>query len=485
MKLKYWQNFSKRKNSTKIPSTLPTEIDIVLKEDTPIDSPSIILTGNAIDIDYCRIDAFGKYYFVGEPIILTDGMTQYNLEEDVLATHKTEIGSTNAHIVYSSTGWDKDLIDNRISCKGTRLVYQTQGNLGFDSDGCYVVSVINDENVGRQGATSYYVMTAYNLYLLLKYMQQDDIYTQLNSYFNGSAINYIQNCIWIPISYTKAKDLFCGGLASLQTTFWIGKTKVADYSTTPETPYVIEHYPIKTPIKELTNSLNQITTSIAIGNKWKDFRDSQPYSSASLYLPGIGQTDLNINDFYDSDNVNIQVVFDATTGDAMYKIFDDDNQLMNTISINTASNVSLAQFATNVNGVLSSVGGAIGGLSGIGLAAATGNIFGVASSTFGVLSSASSAIMAANQRSVSIKGSNSSRSGFFDSYAVVILVQLNTEDCDDASYIARWGRPVGVTHAISNHSGYVQCDNASVSIAGDNKERDEINSFLNSGFYYE
>lgn len=484
MKLKYWKNFSKRKNSTKIPATTPTEIDIVLKEDTPVDSPSIILTGNAIDIDYCRIDDFGKYYFVGEPIILTNGMTQYNLQEDVLATHKTEVGNTKAHIVYSSTGWDKDLIDNRISCKGTRLVYQTQGNLGFDSVGCYVVSVINDEETGRQGATSYYVMNAHNLYLLLKYMQRDDIFTELNAYFNGSAINYIQNCIWIPISYAKAKSLFCDP-GTLPNTFYIGTTLIANYQVTPPSAFSIEHYPVLTPIKELTNPNNMITTSIAIGNKRKDFRDCQPYSSASLYLPGIGQTELNINDFYDSDNVNIQVVFDVTTGDAMYKIFDDNNQLLNTISINTSANVSLAQFATNVNGVISSVGGAIGGLSGIGLAAATGNIFGVASSTFGVLSSASSAIMAANQRSVSIKGSNSSRSGFFDSYAAVILVQLNTEDCDDADYIAKWGRPVGKTHAINNHSGFVQCDNASVEIAGDNTERDEINSFLNSGFYYE
>ena len=62
---------------------------------------------------------------------------------------------------------------------------------------------------------------------------------------------------------------------------------------------------------------------------------------------------------------------------------------------------------------------------------------------------------------------------------------IDTEDCDNANYIAQKGRPVALTHAISNHSGYVQCDGASVSITGDAWERDQINSYLNSGFFYE
>ena len=481
MDMYYWTGFSKRENSTKKPSDTGNKVEILLKEDTSIDAPSIILTGAPMNIDYCYIPDFGKYYFVGSPIIMANDLTQYDLVEDTLATHKTEIGNTVAHIAYSSTGYSKDIIDGRMAVKGSRLVYQTSASLGFDSTGCYILSVTNDESVGRQGATSYYIMDAYDLYLLLKYMQKDDIFTKLKDYFEGSAIDLIQNCIWVPISYATAKSIF-GGTA--QTTFWIGKTEVADQSTTPPTPYLITHVPVTTTVAVLSSGGYQ-TVSIPIGNKWQDFRDLQPYTSAGLYIPGVGQTDLNINDFYSSNNVNIQTVFDITTGDALFKIFDDNNQLMKTVSVNTSANVSLAQFATNIAGVISSVGGAIGGLAGVGLSAATGNIFGAASSAFGVLASASNAVMAANQRSTSIKGANSSRAGFYDSMAVLTLVQLDTEDCDSANYIAKWGRPVAQTHAISNHSGYVQCEAASASIAGDSFERETINRFLNSGFYYE
>ena len=62
---------------------------------------------------------------------------------------------------------------------------------------------------------------------------------------------------------------------------------------------------------------------------------------------------------------------------------------------------------------------------------------------------------------------------------------VDTEDCDAAAYIAKFGRPVGETHAISNHSGYVQCDNASVDMSGTAIEKDRVNSYLNSGFFYE
>ena len=103
----------------------------------------------------------------------------------------------------------------------------------------------------------------------------------------------------------------------------------------------------------------------------------------------------------------------------------------------------------------------------------------------GGLMSAANTALSFNQRAVSMKGGYSGRSSFAETVYMLVIVKQNTEDPDDASYIARCGRPVGVTHAINNHSGYVQCDNASVNISGDNWERDEINSYLNSGFYYE
>ena len=201
MKLKYWTGFSKRKNSTAVPSDVTaTEIDVYWKEDTSVDNPSVVLTGNNLSIDYCCIPTFGKYYFVGSPVILTDGTTQYDLEEDCLATHKTEVGSTVAHIAYSSTGWDKDLTDARMAVKGTKTIYHDSQALPFNSAGCYIVGVVNDRTDGKRGALSYYRMDETNLAKLIKWMMNDDFWNKVRNYFTGKPMDFIQSCIWCPVN---------------------------------------------------------------------------------------------------------------------------------------------------------------------------------------------------------------------------------------------------------------------------------------------
>ncbi|MBO7730962.1 MAG: hypothetical protein J6S67_00365 [Methanobrevibacter sp.] len=428
----------------------------------------------ATDYVYAYIPKWDKYYFVATPNIITNNHIQYDLEEDYLASRKTEVGSTVAHIAYSSTGWDKDLTDARMAVKGTKTIYHDSKALPFLSGGagCYIVGVVDNKSTGKRGALSYYRMDAAALASLIKYMCKEDFCDQLIRYFTGKPMDFIQSCIWVPVDGSD----FVG---NLETTMYLGDTAVADYSTSPATPIAISHYPVS------TSTVSLGIVSLSLGSKWDDFRDNQPYSSASLFLPGVGLTDLNINDFYESVNVNVETILDITTGDCTYKIYDDTNQLLKTISFNAAASVSLSQINTNASGMLAGIGGAVGGVVGLGVAAVTMNPLAGVGAGVGILGGASAAIMAANQRSTSIKGTNGGRSDFYTNMASTVVVRQDTEDCDNASYIARWGRPVGKTHAISNHSGYVQCEAASVALAGDNTEREIINNYLNTGFFYE
>ena len=467
-------NFSKRRNSTKTPSVAGTQKTIVLKENTSMISPSIILSGHDFSYNYVYITEFGRYYFVNDIVVLDNNMSQYNLVEDVLASNITAIGNTVAHIAYSSTGWDKDLTDARIAVKGTKNIYHDTQALGFDSYGCYIIGVVNNQSDAKLGALSYYAMYPSELNKLINYFMDSGFLNEMQQYFNGNSMDFIQSCIWVPVNPTP----FCG---TMRLNFYLGDTLVcSDYSQVPPTPAAINSYPVTSPIQQLG-----LTVSVSLGSKYLDFRDAEPYTSASLYLPGVGLTDLNASDFYSSANVNIQTIFDITTGDCTYKIYDDSNQLLKTVSFNAAASVSLSQVNTNIGGALAAIGGTTSGLIGTAGSAVSLNPMGVLASGVGTLASASAGIMAANHRSASIKGNNSGRSGFYTNTASTIVVRQYTEDPDDANYIAKVGRPVGKTHAISNHSGYVQCEAASVSIAGDNIERDEINSLLNSGIYYE
>lgn len=86
---------------------------------------------------------------------------------------------------------------------------------------------------------------------------------------------------------------------------------------------------------------------------------------------------------------------------------------------------------------------------------------------------------------MSIKGSGNGKAHFQDTTFKLYTTVAATEDPDDADYIAKFGRPVGHVGQISNYSGYIQCESASIDIQGFEGEREEINRYLNSGFYYE
>lgn len=455
--------FSKRRNSTKQPTGTGTELTIALKEDTSIHNPSIILAGNVTTYNYVYISAFQRYYFVDDIIILTNGTTQYNLTEDVLASNKSAIGSTVAHVVCSSTGWDAYKIDNRIPAKTTTTSDHVSKLSGLDATGCYILSLITDKANGKTGAIGHYLMDENNLKKLIANLYDISIGSVVAEAFY-SPMDMIANCIWIPVSYSDASAL-CSAEEDI----------VLNTSPISTAGRPVKGCQVTTPIKIFS------TVPIPIPLKSNDFRDMQPYTSASLYLPGVGLTDLNINDFSDDTNVNVYTKIDITNGDIIYWITNDHGELVKTISFNGAEPVPLAHIAANSKGALAGIGGAAAmiGATMLGVGNASQLL------TAGSLMAAGNTALSFNQRAVSMKGGYSGRASFAETVYMLTIVKQDTEDPNDANYIAKWGRPVGLTHAISNHSGFVQCADASVSIAGESTEMQEVNSFLNDGFYYE
>lgn len=471
MKLKYWTGFSKRKNSTKIPTATGTEIDIVLKEDTSIDSPSIILQGNAINIDYCYINTFGKYYFVGAPIFLTNGLTQYDLEEDTLATHKTEVGNTIAHIARSSTGYDTMIPDANCSVMSTKITNyqalnpQVSSMNVFDSTGCYILSVVCTKASGNGFVASYVcdVSILQSLAAFLMALDFTDPQTQLiKSVFKP--FDCIISCTWIPINRL---------LANLQgTSEYIC---LGDYETNINA------------VKLSANPRITNTESITLHPQYTDFRSIQPYSTYSFFIPMHGCVDLNPADikFYNTEALNFTYSIDLAAADISILIYEGGAKIQ-TINCNIGVNCPIAQTSTNMTGTIASIGGVAGSSIGMGISLLTGNAAGAIASGASFIASTTKTVLNANERAVSSKGGINGRSMVAMGTSFVLMeYAMDTEDCDNANYIAKWGRPVCQTHAINNHSGYVQCENASVDIAGDSWEREQINDFLNNGFYYE
>ena len=466
-------NLSKRKNSTKRPTSTGTDVTCVLKEGCSIEKPILVLSGNTFTYNYAYISDCGRYYYVDDIVSPANGITEVTLEEDMLATAKTEIGNTVAHILYSSTGYDTDLTDTRILVKSTKDIHSGSLTLKkgtvpptpvFDTAGCYILTVMN--SIGSDnGFTCSYIMNYSNITSLAGFlMGLNDIKFQELAKAFKAPFDAIVSCIWIPITQSLVEN-GCSdqnliiGMIDFTTDFGFPQCKVLDSSQ------ATENFPGLIPLIP----------------RYSDFRAVQPYTSYSMYLPMYGVVDVNASDNrlpISQGGLPIFVTIDYLTGDIVVKIYQGFDTVIQSINYNIGIQCPLAQTSYDVRGAVSAIGGVASG----GGALMGGNGGGLLSIATSLLNFAA----AYNTRSYSMKGSVNGRAetawGFDFS---LTEYAMDTEDPDDVNYIARQGRPVGVTHAISNHSGYVQCDGASISLQGFEAEREKINSYLNSGFYYE
>ena len=401
-------------------------------------------------------------------VYVSKTVKSFSCEVDVLASFKSQIGSTVAHIAYAATGYNKYIIDNRLPIETTKLLNSQVAASGLSSSGMYVAAVINNVNRTKLGACTFYIMTEANMNDMAYNLSDTNIISDLRNIFNNP-LDSIVKVIWIPFAaadvpqthFDNAELIYAGDRALDLT----------------------GHECYGAPIKQFVVELNSV--SLTIPDHQQDFRDASPYTTGSLYLPGIGMTDINMSDFVESANVNIKTYLDITTGDITYRIYDDNGIILKTCIFNGATEIPLAHVTNNTSGAIASVGGSVGGAVTALIAGIGGNAPVAAAGVVTALAAAGSAAVQYNSRATSVKGAISGRSGFYDVTFKLITVLQDTTDPDDANYIATFGRPVGIAHAISNHSGYVQCDNASVGNIGTPLEKDRVNQYLNTGFFYE
>ena len=94
LKLTLWK-FSKRENSTAIPSAPGTELDILLKDRTQILSPVFLLELSSYpDYNYALFE--GRYYFITQIESLREDLWSLSCRVDVLGTYKASIQATTA-----------------------------------------------------------------------------------------------------------------------------------------------------------------------------------------------------------------------------------------------------------------------------------------------------------------------------------------------------------------------------------------------------
>lgn len=455
MKIKYWKNFSKRRNSTKQPAAISaTEIDVDLLEPCSTETPDFIL--DIVDTAINYVQAFGHYYYVTDRIILDGPRMQIACAIDEIASAKSDILAGKAFVKRSSSLFKTALRDDMVSVVANATkTFKGSSTIPFSTTGCYILNVVS--NTADNGATCAYIISQSNLALFTDWLNHDienePWYANFLTWATvniGNIFNAIMGCKWIPIDYDTIK-----------TDLNVAETyiHVAQWDSVA--------YGIKLPDK-----IYKHVSSIDISDVFRptDFRKCSPYSSYEIFLPFYGMLSLDATKL--DSTFTVEIHLDPRTGDMMYIGFASECVLF-TVTASCASDIPIAKtelLSSNTMNVVSGVGGVL---------TESGGITSIASALTGARSIISSII----SPSANVRGSIGGKAMADEVNIYVVAVNLETTEPVDLE--ATYGRPLEECVALSGLSGYVQTYHASISTHLTPNETAAVNAALDSGIYLE
>ena len=465
--------FSKKRNSTKqpTPGSGTTFTGIELKEDCSILNPIIKIRVAGMTIPtvapvntftYCYIAKFNRYYFI-EDWIYTPGIWEGHLSIDVLASHKTEIGSTSAYVERSASSYDGTIIDKIYPANTNYDIQYASLDVPWYqiamSGGTFVVGIINAA-ANTMGAITYYAMTTAQLGYVLAYMFGNDIWNSsgiseiseglFKSMFNP--FQYIVSCMWFPFQPTI--------FGSNQEQVYLGYYSTGTYAY-KMTTVAIKRY--------ITGTVPAHPQAASRGS----FLNYGPYTDVTLYIPVFGSVPIDTAFLNKGLYLYCPVWIDPVTGECTIRIsccpsstnVNEDNVCAER-SGKIGVPIQLAQVMADYSHTIQTMqSGLSGGIAGI---------------IAGAIGTTVQSALDAKYPSVSTSGTNGS---FITRVmnGLIVAKHARIVDGDDTDL----GRPLMQTKTLNTLSGYIKCGEAHFASPCLASERAKVEDFMLSGFYYE
>lgn len=464
-RLTIYSNFAKRENSTKRPGTGGIGLDVALKEGTSLSNPTFVLnrwpdTLLPSAVNYALFA--GRYYYIDDVTWTTAHMYEITCHVDVLATYRDMIASYNTFVERSASDFNVMIPDNLIS-QSTKVVEEgdiiyngeasTDDLPHFDSIGCFILRTVSGDGING------YVMGWQGVKNMMDFLFTDNIYDQsmmadsiVKSFFNP--FQYILDLKWFPLDYNS----FSGSPVNVRWG-WFGSENIRGIP--------------------LGSGSMGASGEVQIGKPvtyYADFRAyTQGFVEYKTYLPGVGFVDLS-PEIFDGEHLRLNCDIDYKTGSVDWYF-----QEISGYGTSIQEYVKVATFRGQI-GVPVQVGqlnadllGAV--VQGVGSAVsiAAGNIV-------GGVGAAIDAVHKPFSPQPSLNGTNGS---------IIMLSQMPYPTLSYKVYESAAipqsvaGRPLYQYRTLGNLSGFVKCGNASIDIDGFSGEREQVNSYLNGGFYME
>lgn len=478
--------FSKRRNSTKQPSTLSDQRTVTLKESTSQDRPIFICTGNNFNYNYCMWD--GKYYFIDEIISLRNNEIEIHCVMDALATYKAEILASTQYVCYSSQSGGVWLPDTRIPVLKETVTARSSTSLAslFNTTGFYVLSA-----TGKDGCCMYamdksqlnalidsintwadnlidYVVNDHGNYGYdfstvengLESLGKMSIQTGVVGNAYSNAPSCIRSCIWVPF--------FASPFADSGAQLFLGSFDTGIH------PFTVKAQPI--------------TGSVSVSIPWIHSDWRRMYEDVYIYLPLAGMIQLSADSLTNVSALTIEYSATASDGVVAYTVKAGGN-VIGTFGGQCSANypIGINQQASAGEVIQSIMSGATNMVN----AAINSSISPVSMAAAGAGVALEGVNAAYNTQNVinsthpsTIGGVGGGAGSGLDLNVQCYVVSHDTV-ITPSDMKNTMGLPTMQPLALSGLTGFCQCANAHVDAPATAGELNAIDYFLNSGFFIE
>lgn len=461
MKITLYKNFSKKINSTKQPSG-GAEKEVYLKDGCSVENPIFLIDGIDLDVNYVKFN--DNYFYVNDIILSNNNIYEIHCSMDTLASHKAEILNTTAYVKYSQSRFNKWIPDERLSMTTECTAKETVTPFYTGTRGSIIITIANNDDAALCGMTSCYAVNINQLYAITTKLYGTNWSDELSKIF-GNPYSAIIEAHWVPfhIEYENSP-------------IYIGQVKDEN------------RLGYGTPLHSWMSSSQTARVHLPINWNYNDWRDAAPYSSLSLTLPFIGTVNLDVNKILGESQVDVQYSFNVLDGSLSYVILSAGDTIVQRYETNLAVPLSIGQASGNkIEGATQMALGSVATGAGIAeIASGAGSIAGVTSTAYGI-SQIASGIKTFFTNDVSGKGTIGnfaspmqvvySSDDDLRSFVLTHTTHIFSQDPADINAIE--GRPLYETVKLSTLSGYVKCEGASVNMSGLEKDKEEINGYLN------
>lgn len=462
--------FAKKKNSTKQPVlNTGTDVTIQIKEPTNVTAPVLVLNlkqnGQQIqptNYNYVYIPLFLRYYFITDWRYI-NGAWEAICKVDVLASFKSSIGNTTAYIERSSHSYNGEIVDKLYPATTDVLITSATIANSWSgvapSGGSYILGVINYQTSNHIGAVSYYAMDTAQLNSLLNYLFSNNIYqastiTEIGEDLYKSLFNpfqYVVSCMWFPASPSVYGDT----QTNIKVGYWATDVNAVMVNAITDVRFITGYIP----------DHPQISRGA--------YLNFAPYTRITMYCPPFGSIPIDPTFTKVGKYLYSKVSIDVATGEATINVSFRPNTSAQYQARCCLQKTGMMGVPIQLAQVMSDYAGSISTLT-------SGVSGGVAGIITGAIGATVQSYIASQAPKVTTSGSNGSFNTFtINPELVVEHYRIADEDNSDM------GRPLMTTSLISALPGYVKCAESHFEGTCYDSERDEINMFLVSGFYYE